>query len=129
MKINGKHLDARGKGEIIYDYANDILTARAKDRDYLKSIDMENASIDIDREGFMTGLRIFDASKLFGIPKITLKQIKHFQLDARTEANIIRIDLKFVCVQRNKQLIRQGQSFEVHNELNIQAKQAVTSSA
>ena len=53
-----RHLDAKGKGEYDYDYRNDILLFKIKDRNYLKSLEFENLVIDFDDKGFITGLRI-----------------------------------------------------------------------
>ena len=46
--MNGRHLAAEGKGEYTYDYLNDILLFKIKDRDYLKSLDFDNLIVDID---------------------------------------------------------------------------------
>ena len=32
--MKGKHLEAKGKGECIYDHANDMLLFKIKNRDY-----------------------------------------------------------------------------------------------
>ena len=107
-----KELNAKGKGQYDYDYANDILYFKIKDRDYSQSLDFGNLIADIDKEGFITGLRIFDASKIFGIPKLALKNVREFEFKTSAEDNVIKIQLKFIPVIRNKQLIRQGQDFE-----------------
>ena len=108
--MKGRHLKAFGKGECLYDYVNDVLVFRIKNRDYLKSLDFDNLIVDIDKEGYITGLRIFDASKIFGIPKLALKIIKSFKFNARIEDNKVTIQLEFIPVLRNKELIKQGQN-------------------
>ena len=108
--MNGRHLAAEGKGEYTYDYLNDILLFKIKDRDYLKSLDFDNLIVDIDKEGFITGMRIFDASKIFNIPKLALKNIKFFKFNARVEDKKVTIQLEFIPVLRNKPLIKQGQN-------------------
>ena len=108
--MNGRHLAAEGKGQYTYDYVNDILLFKIKNRDYLKSLDFDNLIVDIDKEGFITGMRIFDASKIFNIPKLALKNIKSFRFNARVEDKKVAIQLEFIPVLRNKPLIKQGQN-------------------
>ena len=108
--MNGRHLAAEGKGEYTYDYLNDILLFKIKNRDYLKSLDFDNLIVDIDKEGFITGMRIFDASEIFNIPKLALKNIKFFKFNARVEDKKVTIQLEFIPVLRNKPLIKQGQN-------------------
>ena len=59
-----RHLNAIGKGQLLYDSKHDILTFKIKDRDYKMSVEFQNFTIDIDTENFVTGIRIFDASKV-----------------------------------------------------------------
>jgi uncharacterized protein YuzE len=106
-----KRLDMRNKGEIVYDYENDILLFRTKDRDYLKSIEFENISIDIDMEGFITGMQVFDASKTFKLQKYALKHIRRFEFVSRYEDKVIAIQLTFTAMMRNKSLFNKGQDF------------------
>jgi uncharacterized protein YuzE len=104
-------LEAKGKGEYTYDYSNDVLLFKIKDRDYKKSIDFENIVVDIDKEGFITGMRVFDASKIFKLTKMALKNIKQFEFNAKAEENVITIQLRFMAVLRNKPMIKHGQDF------------------
>lgn len=106
-----KHLDARGKGEYTYDYPNDILLFKTKDRDYAKSLEFGNLIVDVDTEGFITGLRLFDASKILKLSKITLKHLKQFEFNADVEDKIITIQLRFTCTIRNAPKVVQGQDF------------------
>jgi len=108
--MKGKHLEAKGKGEHTYDYANDMLLFKIKNRDYLKSLDFDNLIVDIDKEGFITGLRIFDASEIFNIPKLALKSIKSWRFNASVEDKKVTIQLEFIPILRNKPLIKQGQN-------------------
>lgn len=119
--MNKKHLDAKGKGLYDYDYKNDLLMFKIKDRHYTKSIDFGNFIVDIDNEGFITGLRLFDASKLFKLPKIALKGIRNFEFHTSVEDKIIKIQLMFTASMRNKPIIRQGQDF-IREALNSNIK-------
>ena len=112
--MENKHLDARGKGEYTYDYRNDILLFKIKNRDYAMSIEFENLIVDIDKEGFITGLRIFDASQLFKLSKIALNKVRSFEFNTKVETGakkekVITIQLRFVPMLRNKPMIKQGQ--------------------
>ncbi len=46
--LESRHLEAKGKMD--YDYANDILFFKLKDREYAFSIEFHNIVIDIDKE-------------------------------------------------------------------------------
>ena len=70
-----RHLDARGKGELSYDYVHDVLIFKIKDRDYKMSVEFQNFAIDIDSEDFVTGIRIFDVSKVPGLKRIVFKNL------------------------------------------------------
>lgn len=107
--MGNKHLDARGKGEYVYDYSNDILLFKIRDRDYNISLDFENLIVDVDTKGFITGLRLFDASKIFGLSKLALNSIKQFEFNTKVENKVITIQLRFTSVLRNKPVIKHGQ--------------------
>lgn len=104
-----KHLE--GKGEYTYDYQNDLLLFKIKEREYDKSMEFDNFVADFDTEGFLTGIRVFDASKLLHMSKITLKSIKNFQFKNQVENKVINIQLRFEAVMRNKLIVKQGQDF------------------
>tara|TARA_Y100000310_G_scaffold343467_1_gene451227 strand:- start:4380 stop:4790 length:411 start_codon:yes stop_codon:yes gene_type:complete len=106
---NKKHLDAKGKGEFAYDYKYDILTFKVKDRDYQKSIEFQNFTADIDKKGFVTGARIFDASIVLGVDKYILKNITQWEFKSNVENNVIIITLNFVAKFRNRLLPILGQ--------------------
>ena len=106
-----RHLNAKGKGNYNYDYKNDVLSFKIKDREYLKSLDFGNLIVDIDKEEFITGLRIFDASKVFDLSKIALKNVKQFEFNTSVEDNVIKIQLKFIAIIRIKPLLKQDKDF------------------
>lgn len=107
--MESRHLDARGKGEYTYDFRNDILLFKIKDRDYAMSIEFENLIVDIDKEGYITGLRIFDASQVFKLSKLALNNVKRFEFNTKVEDKIITIQLRFTSILRNKPVIKHGQ--------------------
>jgi hypothetical protein len=97
-----KHLDAKGMGEFSYDYKNDLIIFKTKNRNYKKSVEFQNFIADIDEEGFVTGMRIFDASKVFGLDKYALKNITYMEFTSNVENNVITITCKFISKIRNK---------------------------
>lgn len=98
--MKNRHLD--GKGEFLYDYKYDVLTFKVKDRDYKKSIEMQNFVIDIDTKDFVTGVRIMDISKVSGMEKVLFKNLVHGDFNASIKDNIITVRLNFVGKMRNK---------------------------
>ena len=58
-----------GEGQADYDYAHDILFFKTKEREYVRSIEINNMVIDIDKENFLVGIQILEASRFFGIGK------------------------------------------------------------
>lgn len=97
-----KHLDGTGKGVVLYDPHYDILTFKIKGRLYKKSIEFQNFVLDIDDKDFVTGVRIFDASKVFQKEKDALNNIISFDFKAAIEDNIITIMFTFISKVRNK---------------------------
>src|SRR3989344_361390 len=107
--MKDRKLDAKGKGEYSYDYANDILYFKIRDRKYKESIEFENLIIDIDEEEFITGIRIMNASSMLRIQKYALKNIQRMEFNARLEEKNITVQLFFTCLIRNKVIESRGQ--------------------
>ena len=104
-----KHLNAKGNGEMNYDYSNDILFFKVKDRIYDRSIELEDIVLDIDNEGYITGIQIFGASKMFSVDKNTLRNVQKWGFKVRIEGRIISVQLMFEMLRRNK-LVERGQN-------------------
>jgi hypothetical protein len=94
------HLE--GEGEFLYDYKQDILTFKMQKRDYKKSVELQNFVIDIDTKGFVTGLRVFDASVVFGVDRYVLNNIVQGKFKARIEDNVLTLTISIVGRKRNK---------------------------
>ena len=97
----------KGKGEFDYDYLHDTLFFKVRDREYEKSIELNNFIVDIDDENFIVGVQIFDASKYFGIPKNYLRVAMSWKFQGRIEQiskseSRIEIRLMFQIKMRNK---------------------------
>jgi uncharacterized protein YuzE len=91
-----------GLGEWDYDYSNDILFFKVKERAYSYSIELKNLVMDIDEENFVVGLQIFDASRFFNLPKEVIREIKNWKLEVNIEENIAEVRLIFESLYRNK---------------------------
>ncbi len=113
-----KHLDGTGKGEWLYDFNSDILMFKVKDRDYKISAEFQNFVADIDIEGFVTGIRIFDASKVFGMDKFTLKNIVKWGFETIVESGMITIRLTFASKVRNKEVPVENFTQQLTTSLN-----------
>jgi uncharacterized protein YuzE len=95
------------KGEFDYDFVNDILFFKVKNREYEKSLEFDNLVIDLDEEGFIVGLQIFDASEYFRIKKLYLRAAVKWRFEARLEKisklkSRLEIRLMFQVSIRNK---------------------------
>ncbi|MCX6709000.1 MAG: DUF2283 domain-containing protein [Candidatus Woesearchaeota archaeon] len=115
-----EHLDARGKGEVDYDYKEDTLFFKIKNREYKKSLDYGNFVLDIDKEGFITGIQLFDASKLFKIDKNALLKVKRWEFNTKVENKIITVQLTFETVKRNKVIVEKGHNLERETTARLQ---------
>lgn len=113
-----KHLDGTGKGEFLYDFNNDLLMFKVKERDYKNSVEFQNFVADIDTEGFVTGIRIFDASKVFGIDKYTLKHIVRWGFKTTVENGTITVRLTFIGKVRNKEIPVENFTQQLTTSLN-----------
>ena len=93
----------QGKGEADYDFKHDILFFKTKDREYSKSIELlDNLVVDVDKEGFLTGIQIFDASEYLNLDKKSLLSVPNWQFVINVHENIIEIRLVFQIKVRNK---------------------------
>jgi uncharacterized protein YuzE len=99
-----KGRELNGKGEMDYDYVNDILFFKIKGREYDRSIEFGNMTIDIDKEEFIVGIQIFDASRFLGINKSNLK-INKWQFKAKITAE--SIELRLFCEVSIRNRIRE----------------------
>lgn len=105
--MSGKERNLRGKGEFDYDYVNDILFFKVKDRNYEKSIEFDNFVLDVDDENFVVGIQIYDASEYFRISKNYLRVAVKWELQAKVtpltaSESKIEIRLMFQIKVRNR---------------------------
>jgi len=97
---NMKPRNLEAEGEMDYDYVNDILFFKVKNREYDFSIEFQNMVI--DEEKYVVGIQIFEASKFLGMSKLNLREIPKWQFKAKIENNIIELRLNYQLKVRNK---------------------------
>lgn len=107
-KKNGKKNDTKN-GEVDYDPENDILFFKLKEREYAKSIELGDLVVDLDPEGVVTGLQIFDASQQFNLDASSLQNVHHWNFHVKVENKVITIQLMFET-ERDEQVIERGQN-------------------
>lgn len=98
--LKPKHLEA--EGEMDYDYVNDILFFKLKDREYDFSLEFHSMVIDVDKEKFITGIQIFNASEFLDISKHNLRTIPKWQFKSKINQGVIEIRLFYQIMIRNK---------------------------
>jgi hypothetical protein len=62
--------------------------------------------IDIDKEDFIVGIQIFDASKFLRLSKTALRNVPKWEFQASVIDNVIEFRLLFQTVYRNKTIER-----------------------
>lgn len=109
-----------------YDFANDILLFKVKDREYDFSLEFQNMVIDIDNDKFIAGIQIFCASDFLKINKEHLKKITKWQFKAKLQGNEFRIDLYYQVIVRNKIINNNIYPIIVQHETGLLKPQMVT---
>ncbi len=89
------------KAIIKYDYETDVLKVMPTKRKYDSSYQENNLVFDMDSKGKVVGLEVLDTSKVLGIPKRFLKNIR--RVDGRIEVNKEELKLRIYleCEVRN----------------------------
>jgi len=118
-----RHLEA--EGEMDYDYVNDILFFKVKEREYDFSLEFQNIVIDVDEEGFITGIQIFDASEFIKIDKEHLRKIIKWKFQARLQGKEFRIDLYYQVIIRNKVINNNIYPIIIQQETDLPSPQLV----
>ncbi|MBM3234608.1 DUF2283 domain-containing protein [Candidatus Pacearchaeota archaeon] len=125
---NMKERTLEAEGEMDYDYLNDILFFKVKEREYDFSFEFQNMVVDIDKEKFIVGIQIFSASKFLCINKINLRQIPKWQFKARISQGVIEIRLFYQICVRNK-IIEKTPIIIQENKSNLPSPQLVVTQA
>lgn len=116
--MNHKHLDGAGKGECAYDADHDILLFKIRERDYKMSMEFHNFVADIDEEGLVMGIRVFDASTVFKVAKEVLKSITRWEFKASIEDNTLTVTLRFVSTGHDQQIAVENFTQQLTTPLN-----------
>ena len=112
MKL--KHLEATEKGAMDYDLENDILFLKVAGRTYARSVELDDIVVDLDQEGAVIGVQVFDVSALFALDKAVLQHVQQWQFSVKIEQNVITIQifLEFHAngkvVERMQNLVRES---------------------
>lgn len=122
--IKKRHLEA--EGEMDYDFVNNILFFKLKDRAYDFSLEFHNMVIDVDKEQFITGIQIFNASEFLGISKHNLRTIPKWQFKSRINQGVIEIRLFYKINLRNK-IIEKTPIIIQENTVRLPSPQMVVS--
>ncbi len=120
-----KERKLEAEGEMDYDFVNDILFFKVKNRQYNFSLEFQNMVIDIDEEEFIVGIQIFEASKFLGMQKSNLRTIPKWQFKARLDKGVIEIRLFYQVMIRN-QIIEKNPIIIQENTTNLPSPQLVT---
>ena len=114
------------KGEVDYDYKQDILFFKSSDREYVKSIEIDNIVLDIDTEGLILGIQIFDASKFLRMDKPALKVVPKWKFQAYIDQESIEIRLNFQVSVRNQLLEKNPIIIQRNDEKLPESEMVVT---
>lgn len=90
------------KGEMDYDYVNDILFFKIENREYDFSLEFQNIVVDVDKEQYIVGIQIFDASEFFRVSKSHLKNAHKWKFESKIERNTIELRLFYQVIIRNQ---------------------------
>ena len=124
--IMNKERGLEAEGELDYDYVNDILLFKVKDREYDFSIEFQNMIVDVDNEQFIVGIQIFDATKFLKIGKEHLRKITKWQFKAKLQGKEFRIDLYYQVVVRNQVVNNNLYPIIVQQDMGLPSPQMVT---
>ena len=97
-----KERKLEANGEMDYDYLNDILFFKVKDRECDISLEFQNMVVDVDKEQFITGIQIFEASRFLSMPKQYLREIHKWQFKATINEGVIEVRIFYQINIRNK---------------------------
>jgi uncharacterized protein YuzE len=89
------------KAKIEYHYEEDIFSARPLKRNYDNSMQIGDLIFDLDENGKINGLEILNASKIFNIPKLALKNMVSGKIIVEVNKKYIKLEVNINSVLRN----------------------------
>ncbi len=91
------------KARVNYDLENDVLSARPLKRNYDSSFQIGDFIFDLDNNNMINGIEILNASKVFNMPKFSLKNNISGRLYVEVNDEFIKIKISVVTIIRNSQ--------------------------
>ena len=89
------------KAKVSYDFENDLFVAIPLERKYDSSFQIGDFIFDLDKKQNVNGIELLNASKVFGIPKIFLKNMISGKLEVVVSKELIRLDIQIKSKVRN----------------------------
>jgi len=89
------------KGKVLYNFEDDIFSARALERGYDSSFQIGNFIFDLDKNNNVRGLELINASKIFGVPRSFLKDMVSVKLEVIVSEKYIKINIQTKTKIRN----------------------------
>lgn len=89
------------KAKVVYDFAEDIFFARPIKRKYDSSMQIGNFIFDLNKKNNIVGFEILHASKLFGVPKLFLHDIKKGNIQINVSGKFILVQAQIQSLIRN----------------------------
>lgn len=95
------------KGRYRYDGEYDVLTFRLLEGRYDRSLEIGDVVLDLDRRGCVVGLRVFDASMLFGLEKEHLIEVEDFRFSCEFSDGFVSLRIRFTPISNAEPLLEQ----------------------
>ncbi len=89
------------KAKARYNFENDIFVARPLNRKYDSSFQIGEFIFDLDKKQNVNGVELLNASKVFGIPKVTLKNMISGKLEVIVSKELIQVHIQIRSKIRN----------------------------
>jgi len=81
---------------------NDILFFKVFEREYSRSMEINNIVLDLDKENFIVGIQILEASEFLNTSKSNLLKVPKWAFQASINEGEIEVRLEFQILVRNK---------------------------
>ncbi len=93
------------KAKVSYNFENDIFVGRPISRKYGSSFQIGDFIFDLDKKKNVNGIELLNASRVFGIPKIFLKNMVSGKLEITVSKEFIRLEIQIKSKVRNEDKI------------------------
>lgn len=89
------------RAKVKYNFEDDIFVARSLSRKYDSSFQLGDFIFDLDKKQNVNGIELLNASKVFGISKVVLKNMVSGKLEIVVSKEVIRLDIQIKSKIRN----------------------------